>query len=103
MENKTLRVEFKCPCEGCDGREVEEVLYNVIQFSNIDTLATFDDGDDPALDYGSTAYDGDDARVDRFCCVSCGKSLKNESGSFFSSTTELYEWLKSRDMLEEIE
>lgn len=101
MEDKTLKVNFKCPEDGCDGTEVEEVLNYVVQYSTIDVLATYGDDSDPAADYGDVAYNGDSATVDRYCCVSCSKSLRDENGNLFSSTPELYEWLKSRDMLVE--
>lgn len=102
MENKTLKVNFKCPCDDCNGTEVEEVLVYVTQYSTIDVIATYDNNIEPAVDYGDVVYEGDGASVDRYCCVECGKGLRNESGDLFSSATNLYEWLKSRDMLTEI-
>jgi len=102
MENKTLIVKFKCPCDGCDGTEVEEVLANVIQYSTVDVLATWDKpGESPAIDYGDIAYNGDNASVEYFCCVTCSKSLKQDNGGDVETTDQLFVWLSERDMLVE--
>lgn len=103
MENKSLRVNFVCPEPGCGCKEVEEVLVHVMQFTTIDGLETWDDGSDPICDHGVPDYDGDTASVDRYCCGECGMALEDETGMTFSSTPDLYEWLNSRGMLEEIE
>ncbi len=102
MTDKQYRVKFQCPIFECDSTVVEEVMVEVSQFSPITDIIPIGEQLYCAVDYGDCSHEG--GKVLHYACQSCGYIL-HDSHKYsipISEPTELFEWLKKHNMLEEI-
>jgi hypothetical protein len=104
MTDKRYRVNFQCPNPDCDSITVEEVMVEVSQFSPITDIipCVVNKQLCYAVDYGNCSYGG--GIVLHYACPSCGYILhdSHEYSIPISEDTELFEWLKRHNMLEEV-
>lgn len=79
-------MKFKCP--ECGETRLEEVLVDVVQYTEILDIAE-EDGL-PIVNYGDHMLDG--GEVTHFQCLKCGEHIAD-------TEAELLDYLKERDML----
>jgi transposase-like protein len=84
MAKKLIELKFTCP--HCKSNRLEIIEVNAIVSSNITLI---DDGD---FEYENLTVD--DSTVDRFQCVNCGYTLKDENGEKITDNLEVVKWIK---------
>lgn len=96
MSDKEYQINFECP--ECGENHIEEVVAGVHQYLMVECIGIA--GDKVVVDYGDITYA--DGEVKEYRCANCGIILKKDPASKVCDESELLEWLRSREMLEEI-
>jgi len=68
-EKETKQLKFKCP--QCDCTTIEEVLYDVVQYSAISVIQKEVDGNGVYIDYDPKRVSHDGGEVSSYRCLDC--------------------------------
>lgn len=100
--NKKFKINFQCP--NCSHETIDEVMENVIQFSQIVSIYTEDGNPYAEIDQGDSVYELSENDTERhFQCAECQMDIEHSDGSLVDSDAALFGWLQERGMITEAE
>lgn len=90
---------YKFTCPECNKQDkIDEVMIEVIQYSPVSSIAETNDGD-AYCDYDPSEIRTEDGEIARYQCCHCGFCVQDEYENDISEPSDLYKWLKKRDMI----
>jgi rubredoxin len=82
-----MKISFTCPVCGESQDVVEEVMTDVVMYSDIVVI-----DESGACDYGKHSTDA--GGVEYYQCKGCGEILQDDDGNVITENFELVQWLK---------